>query len=149
MTQGEVHARSRPAANSICGSSTGLAGHQERFQLIMSLQTGPWTNALTAHYKSGYEDASAGDDLPRESDGSSANRSRCPKVPSYTTWIGNAPTTGHPRSASQHSIATRRVAANGRRRKSDGYDGRYNPIGRAATDESGRLSRLRPARAAH
>ena len=29
-------------------------------QLILSLQTGPWTNALTAHYKSGYEDASYG-----------------------------------------------------------------------------------------
>ena len=60
-------------------------------QLIMSLQTGPWTNTLTAHYKSGYEDAAygAGETIflanPDGSLGESVALSGV-KVPSYTTW---------------------------------------------------------------
>jgi len=60
-------------------------------QLILSLQTGPWLNSLTGHYKSGYTDTS----WPKNTnvflanpDGSLGNSVAfcCLHVPSYTTW---------------------------------------------------------------
>ena len=60
-------------------------------QLILSLQTGAWTNALTAHYKSGYKDAGYGAGKAiflANPDGSLGDSVAfcCLHVPSYTTW---------------------------------------------------------------
>jgi len=60
-------------------------------QLILSLQTGPWLNSLTGHYKSGYTDTSWDQGtnvfltLPDGSQGASVAFC-CLKVPSYSTW---------------------------------------------------------------
>ena len=60
-------------------------------QLILSLQTGPWLNSLTGHYKSGYTDTSWGKGTnvflanPDGSLGASVAFC-CLDVPSYNTW---------------------------------------------------------------
>jgi len=107
------------------------------------LQTGPWTNSLTAHYKSGYEDASygAGETIflanPDGSLGESVALSGV-RVPSYTTWDWQTVynfskdirgTIGILNLFDRDPPRSLQTGGGGNQ---IGYDGRYaNPIGRA------------------
>jgi iron complex outermembrane receptor protein len=121
--EGEIHLRPGPSRSTPTSESSGPTSRScsgITFQVIMSLQTGPWTNTLTAHYKSGYEDAAYGanetiflanpDGSPRSSP------SRSPECGCRRTrrGIGRRSTTSartsEARSASSTcSIATRRA----------------------------------------
>jgi iron complex outermembrane receptor protein len=112
-------------------------------QLILSLQTGPWMNSLTGHYKSGYEDASygAGETIflanPDGSVGESVALSGV-RVPSYTTWDWqtvynfNKDIRGTIGILNMFDRDPPRSLQTGGGGNQVGYDGRYaNPIGRA------------------
>jgi iron complex outermembrane receptor protein len=112
-------------------------------QLILSLQTGPWLNSLTGHYKSGYTDTGWGlgtNVFLANSDGSLGPSVAfcCLKVPSYTTfdWQTAYNFTKDIRGTfGILNIFDRdppRSLQNGGGGNQSGYDGRYyDPIGRA------------------
>jgi len=116
---------------------------RDTLQVMMTLQTGPWTNTLTAHYKSGYEDAAygAGETIflanPDGSLGESVALSGV-RVPSYTTWDWQAAynfskdirgTIGILNLFDRDPPRSLQTGGGGNQ---VGYDGRYaNPIGRA------------------